>query len=810
MIRHFTLLLLLWTLQSATSLAEPVTSRLSSHFLVRGEEAELEYRLPSGVSPRSSIEAPVVDGLVLQQIGYSALPVRGSFGRRDEYAFRFRLASYTPGDYTIPSTTIDTGNGIINTEPVTLRVAHETELEWKTVTAGVGQFRYSAAFRTLDDAPYVNEVIPVELKLYVPASQNIEDWGVPEFERDGVAAWRFEPRPQVGRVELAGGRYFAVSYPSTLSPLRDGRVTLGPAKLRLITVQTAPNRFSSSYYQPVNLEVDGIALQARPLPKDAPEGFANAVGQFDLSVTAQETEVREGDPVTLSLTVSGSGNLDTLEPPELIDDEGWKSYPPSRIESPERREMSGITVFRQFLRPERLAEEVPPFRFVYFDPEAEEYRQLLSVAIPLQVVPSTSSPTQGSMVPPAQPVPLEEMTDILGIIPNAGGHGSLWGLASRPWWQLVPLALAILLLIRIVQIRLAPKMRTDPDKQARRQALREVSAAGKDPKSFYRRAGAFIEKWLGDSDSPLTREVLVRRDEICFTKDVPSSALPSGERQRILRGLRKLALPVLLAIAALGLVHPVRAAETEEPDSAEEAYHDSRYAEAADLWLQSAPWDRLPAGTLYNIGNAAYRLGAPGQAALYWRRANLKAGSHPESQQNLRFLERKFGSISIRRPDYQYALAKVSKSTWENSLWVGAWLGVLGLLVFPATRPGARLRVAGIAALAGAPLVAAIGWLGLHYYPDDARFADVRSQGVIIVDRADIRTDAARNAPLVIEAPAGSLCRMLQTAGDWTYVAFTNDTRGWVPSDQMEAVVVDERPDPPHRPDAESDTGKSA
>ena len=811
MIRTFTCLLGVWLALSGTGLAEPVTAQLSSRFLVRGERAVLDYALPDGIDPRVVIAPPYVEGVTISQRNNRAVPVQ-SYGRRPRYVFRFEISSYTPGDYVIPPTQIDTGNGILNTEAVPLKILHETELEWRTVTVGESAFRYASSFQVTDSQPFVNEVIPTELKIYIPASQNIEDWGVPDFQRDGVAAWRFEPRASVGRAELPGGTYYAVSYPSTLSPLREGKVAIGPATLRLITIQTSVTNFSRAEYREANLAVSSLELEARALPEGAPEGFGNAVGQFEMNVAAEETEVREGDPVTLTIMVSGKGNLDAMDPPSLLDSDGWKTYPATRIEEPERRELSGMTVYRQFIRPERPTERIPPYRLVYFDPDAEVYRTALSEAISLQVIPSTSSPNQGTLVPPALPVPVEEMSDILGIISGSPASGMMRNLMDTAWWHVLPAALALLLVGAAFKRHLAPKLQSDPDVAARKRDLRDVSSAAKDERTFYRRAGAFIEKWLSKEDDPFAREVLARRDEICFTQEVSSSPVAAKDRQRVLRNLKRLALPILTAMAVLGAAPSARAADEPEeaPTSAEEAYAESDYSTAANLWLESGPWEQLSADTLYNIGNAAYRLGSPGEAALYWRRALLKDDRHPESQQNLRFLERKFGSISIRRPDYQYALTKVSRSIWQNILWVAAWIGGLSLLVFPATRPRARLRIAAIVGLATSPLIAVVGWLGIHYYPDDARFAEIRDQGVITADRANIRTDAARTAPMVIEAPAGSLCRVLTSTGDWTYVAFTNETRGWVLSSEVERVVVKDRPEPPSRSDDRSKSGNSA
>jgi hypothetical protein len=106
-------------------------------------------------------------------------------------------------------------------------------------------------------------------------------------------------------------------------------------------------------------------------------------------------------------------------------------------------------------------------------------------------------------------------------------------------------------------------------------------------------------------------------------------------------------------------------------------------------------------------------------------------------------------------------------------------------------------------------LLAASGALAWRYYPDDARFAPLREQVVIVADSAVIRTDAARTAPTVIEAPAGSLCRLLARSGDWAYVAFTNDSRGWVPLVDIEPILPETTPAPPMPRPAEAGESKA-
>ena len=228
-----------------------------------------------------------------------------------------------------------------------------------------------------------------------------------------------------------------------------------------------------------------------------------------------------------------------------------------------------------------------------------------------------------------------------------------------------------------------------------------------------------------------------------------------------------------------------------------EAYDAARFQDAIRLWLAAGPYDSLAPDTLYNIGNASYRLGSPGHAALYFRRALERDPTHAEARQNLRFIERKVGAITVKRPEYQYLLAHIPLTTWQGATAAAGWLVLLGLLVFPATRPGSPLRIAAIAAFVLAPILGAAGALGWRYYPDDAQFAPPDRQAVIVAPDAVLFADASRTAPEVIDAPPGSLCEIVRERGRWAYVAFSSGTRGWVPTEWFERVHPRETPDVP-------------
>ena len=114
------------------------------------------------------------------------------------------------------------GGSKSRTEPLEFTVFNPDELQWSEAVAGGTRFRYASAFRVMNPRPYDGETTPVEIKIFVPRDLFVEDWGIPDFERDGVTAWRFQPSAMRGQVNLLGMPYVSVAYPSTLTPTRTG------------------------------------------------------------------------------------------------------------------------------------------------------------------------------------------------------------------------------------------------------------------------------------------------------------------------------------------------------------------------------------------------------------------------------------------------------------------------------------------------------------------------------------------------------------------------------------------------------------
>lgn len=760
-----------------------VTGRLSTTFLARGEQAIFEISVAGG-KPVGPPQVTQPKNIGIQEANLGPL-TRMMPGRRLEYVYQYNVMGYDVGRYTIPAVRVNVDGDIVMTEPVDFVIFNPDELQASEVELGGRTYRYYSTFRTLNDRPYENETTPTEIKIFVPLELVIDDWGIPDFERDGLAAWRFQPSPMRSAINLLGQTYYSVAYPSTITPTRTGKISIGPAKVRLVTRMRIQDPYPRDVNAELYLQVPKLEMEAQPLPAGAPDGFENAVGSFHLGASIITGEIQEGDPITIDLTVTGSGNLDTMRPPKLADVDGWKVYSTTTEQrGDERRDLSGSVVFHQSIRPLELKQEIPPFRLIYFDPRDKSYKTLTTEPIALRMIPSPLKAKDD--LTQALPVPFERMNDILALVRPAQLNNA--STSAFPTWivHVIGTLLALILILKASASRLAHLFIKDPDARILEREIREIEkSSSSNDSDFLKAAGGFIERRLGSEPGAELQAVLAERDAVCFRAEKPGSFLDRKRRNEILRLLRN--APMIL-IAMLALCHCDTARSEDASSQAFAAFDGARYDEAIKLWIGAGNYQNLSADTLYNIGNACYRSGSPGYAALYYRRALIQDSGHQEARQNLRFIERKYGSISVQRPDYQYAVARFPITTWQNALWLGLWLCGLALLVFPATRNGARLRWVAVGALVIGPLLVSAGVLGWRYFPNDAAFAPISRQAVIVVEKVALHTDAARTAPEVIDAPPGSLCEIIRESGDWVYVAFATKTRGWVLRDNIEMV----------------------
>jgi hypothetical protein len=137
------------------------------------------------------------------------------------------------------------------------------------------------------------------------------------------------------------------------------------------------------------LRDDANDVELRP-PPPPPKGFSGLVGSFDIEASMSKRHLEVGESATLRLTVSGTGNVQMINEPELAELPSFKVYgdQPERSINRSGRSLTGSRSFSKALVPLEPGEWIlPSVEIVYFDPVDASFQTDRTEEIALTVIP---------------------------------------------------------------------------------------------------------------------------------------------------------------------------------------------------------------------------------------------------------------------------------------------------------------------------------------------------------------------------------------------------------------------------------------
>ena len=301
--------------------------------------------------------------------------------------------------------------------------------------------------------------------------------------------------------------YYVTELRMALFPTTPGRHLVGAASLRCV-VQDLPDpdpndpfgALAGGQLRKVSLSTDPIPIEAVELPA-SPADFRGAVGRFSLEGSVDRQEVRQNEPITLTVRIRGTGNIKTVPDPAPPVLNNFKQYPgeSSTNLTKSETEVRGEKTVQTVLIPQVVGEyTLPSLSLTYFDPELRQFHTVHTSAIPVRVRAGTAEaqapPTAGSAPVASGPGDVRFIRTGAGNWrrPDAGilEDSRVWLLDVLP---LAGLLAGLLLLDRHGQ----SAGRSSPGKSAgrARQALRRVGATA--PSSAQDFVGQ-VQKALGD------------------------------------------------------------------------------------------------------------------------------------------------------------------------------------------------------------------------------------------------------------------------------------------------------------------------
>ncbi|MGE3166971.1 MAG: hypothetical protein AB7O52_18860 [Planctomycetota bacterium] len=217
----------------------------------------------------------------------------------------------------------------------------------------------------------------------------------------------------------------------TAVPLRDGTIELPPTTVIIDRV----TRYERDLFGRRPAEVRKYAardlprrLIVQPVPAaNRPATFAGAIGSgFRLEVSADRTVVQVGDPLKLTLVLTGAGLLETAGAPRL---DAPGNLAPTQFRVPSDRELGGQIEggVKTFVTSVRVLDEglreIPPIEYAWFDPEKARFETTRSAPIALRVSRGTLVTAEDVIASSANPPPTSPPNGAIDEVPSAATTG---------------------------------------------------------------------------------------------------------------------------------------------------------------------------------------------------------------------------------------------------------------------------------------------------------------------------------------------------------------------------------------------------
>lgn len=370
-----------------------------------GEAAQL------GLSFRGTHSMPApdignIDGLEIRYLGPSTMMTVIDGQVSSSITHMYTVLPLKPGQFQLGPFSFKYKGDTYASDAALLEVAEERVVPvQKTLEeAAVGGAELGdRIFVTLEvgkASAYVNELIPVKVKFYVNRL-NAGDIQLPTFAQEGFSKIEFK-EPKQYRERVRGLIYDVLEFNTNIFGTKPGDYKLGPVKIkcnlmtrkRLARVPSARDDFFNdpamdsfddffTRYEKHSLELKSREAQIliSPIPVEGrPKYFSGAVGDYQFIYSASPGKIKTGDPVTVTMTINGTGNFNTVLSPKLDNTESFKVYE-GQVRTEERRK-----TFTQVLIPTtELVTQIPKAVFSYFDPDQKEFKVIAQGPIPLQV-----------------------------------------------------------------------------------------------------------------------------------------------------------------------------------------------------------------------------------------------------------------------------------------------------------------------------------------------------------------------------------------------------------------------------------------
>ena len=587
----------------------------------------------------------------------------------------------------------------------------------------------------------------------------------------------------------------------------------------------------------------GIDIEVDPLP-ERPAGFSGGVGHFTVSASLNKTETKANDPVSVRITVSGTGNLKLVKQPQIELPKDFDKYEPKVTDKTKLTTagIEGSMIYDILIVPRHQGHyEIPPVSLTYFDTTSKTYRTVTSEPLTLDVA-KGSGP--GAMSDYSGQQDLQELSrDIryikTGDVRQQGIDEFFFG--STAYWitlaimALVFISLFVIFRQRAIENANVTKRRAGKANKVATKRLKKASKlmADNKPGEFYDEVLRALWGYVGDklnipveqlshdnisqrlSDRGVGEETITQfigaLDECEFERYAPGDpkgnmnkvyekammaieqiegTMKRGKRSEV-RGERipQARLLLLFIISLTSYFSPLTSNAVTKAE-ADSAYVRGQYQQAIAQY-EALLKQGASADLYYNLGNAYYRTENIPEAVLNYERAILLSPGDRDIRFNLQIARSKTFDKIVPESEmffvtwYRSLVSMMSVDAWARTALVALALTIILLLVYLFSER-IWLRKAGF--FGGVALL--VLFVGANIFAWQQKKDLLNRKGAIIFAPAVTvkSTPAANGTDLFILHEGTKVVITDGSMKEWKEIRLADGKEGWIESKHIRVI----------------------
>ncbi len=406
---------------SAKSFGQSFTAAAGSTKVGEGEQFEVSFTYSGAdINAVGNFQAPnFKDFLVLSGPNQSSNMQIINGAVSGSRSFTYYLQPRSIGKFTVGSAAISVKGQSLKSAPLTIEVVkgsgkQQAAKQSSGQNVSTKEIGDNVFIRAIVDrnSVYQGEQVTVTYKLYTRLNiQSPQISKLPSYQ--GFWSEEIETSNQISfSRENYEGKLFSVAVlkKAALFPTQTGELSVTPFELKIpVLIQRkrkSNNPFDDFFDDPFFGRTESVEYTAKsntvkikvlPLPQTSLPSFTGAVGDYSLQTSIDKKNVKQNEPITLKVMLSGEGNINLLDMPELQIPNGFEKYEPKISANVSRGGLiNGKKSFEMLIIPRVSGSfEIPPMHFTFFNPKKKTYQTASSPSYNITVEQGSAEYTGG-------------------------------------------------------------------------------------------------------------------------------------------------------------------------------------------------------------------------------------------------------------------------------------------------------------------------------------------------------------------------------------------------------------------------------